>query len=341
MMSCGSMLRIAAASVVAVSVSFAAPGALAAGKVVVQSWGGIWGKHMKEAWFEPFEKKTGISVELRTQGSMMAALAKLKAQKDSMGIDVWVTGMAPTILADQAGLIDAIPRDKLSNAKHLAPGLIGDKFVATWVIFYGLIYDKTRVPFQITKWTDLADPRLKGKISVPHGTGYGGKFIVLLSWLNGGSEKNIDPAFAMLEKIKPNIAIVSKSDPEAIKFLTSGETAVATMMPLGNFFKAREAGDKYVFVAPEPYVPANFNNFALMKGPNTENAIKFIDFAISKEAQENFAARVGIVPVNSQSAVPEKLKAFTPDRSKFRFPDDAEITKHLPKWADRWNKAIQ
>lgn len=332
---------LAAAGILAVAALTASTGATAAGKVVVQTWGGTWGKHMREAWFDPFEKATGITVEMRPQGSMMAALAKLKAQKSNMGIDVWVTGMAPTLLADEAGLVHPIPKDKLKNAGDLAPGLLGKNYVGVWTIFYGLVYDKTRVPFQITKWTDLADPRLKGKISVPHGIGYGGKFIVLLAWLNGGSETNIDPAFKMLEKIKPNVAVISKSDPEAIKFLTSGETAVATMMPLGNYFKVRQAGDKYVFVAPDPYVPANFNNFALMKGPNTENAIKFIDFAISKEAQENFAARVGVVPANAKAKVPEKLKAYTPDRSKFKFADDAEITKHLAKWADRWNKAIQ
>lgn len=325
----------------ALALAGAAGTAHAAGQVVVQTWGGVWGKQMKAAWFDPFEKETGIKVVMRPQGSMMAALAKLKAQKGRMGVDVWVTGMVPTILADQAGLLQAIPKDKLSNASGLRKGLLGDKYVGVWTIFYGLVYDKQTAPFAIKNWNDLTDPRLKRSISVPHGTGYGGKFIVLMSWLGGGSEKNIDPAFAMLSKLRPNIAVISKSDPEAIKFLTSGETKVATMMPVGNFLKIKEAGSRYVFVAPEPFVPANFNNFALMKGPNTENAIKFINFAISKKAQEDFAGRVGIIPAHKDAAIPEKLKQYTPDASKFRFPDDAVITKHLAKWADRWNREVQ
>lgn len=336
------MFRMMAGAAGALMLSMAAHGgALAQGKVVVQTWGGIWGKQMKAAWFDPFEKKTGIKVVMRPQGSMMAALAKLKAQKGRMGIDVWVTGMVPTILADEAGLLQSIPKDKLSNAGELRDGLLGDKYVGVWTIFYGLVYDKQKAPFPIKSWNDLADPRLKNSISVPHGTGYGGKFIVLMSWLGGGSEKNIDPAFAMLSKMRPNIAVISKSDPEAIKFLTSGETSVATMMPVGNFLKIKEAGSRYVFVAPKPYVPANFNNFALMKGPNTENAIKFIDFAISKQAQEDFAARVGIIPANKNAAIPEKLKQYTPAADRFRYPDDAEIKKHLAKWADRWNREVR
>ena len=170
--------------------------ALAQQKVVVHAWGGVWGDAMKTYWFEPFTKATGIQVEMVPQGSMMESLAKLKAQKDNMNIDVWVNGMTPTILADEAGLLAPIPRDQLTNAKDLAAGMIGDKYVASWNIFYGLVYNKDKVPFQIKNWNDLLDPRLKGQVGVPHATGYGGKFIALLSWLGGGSEQNIDPAFA-------------------------------------------------------------------------------------------------------------------------------------------------
>ena len=56
---------------------------------------------MKEAWFDPFEKATGIKVEMRLQHGMMDALAKMKASKDNIGVDVWVTGLVPTMLADE------------------------------------------------------------------------------------------------------------------------------------------------------------------------------------------------------------------------------------------------
>lgn len=310
-------------------------------KLVLHAWGGVWGEGMKAAWFEPFEKATGIKVELRPQGSMMDSLAKLRAQKDNMDIDLWLTGMTPTILADEAGILASIPRAQISNARYLPPAMIGDKYVGVWSIFYGLVYNTQKVPFQIKNWNDLFDPRLKGKISVPHATGYSGKFIALLGWMGGGNEKNIDPAFVLAKKLMPSVAVISKSDPEAIKLLTSGEVDVATMMPPGNFIEIRKAGAQYAFVAPDPYVPANFNNFALLKGPNQANAIRFIDFVLGKDRQADFAERMAVIPANSEAALPKSLAAYTPGRDKLRYADEAVVTRDLNAWADRWNREVQ
>lgn len=310
-------------------------------KLVVVSWGGTWGDAMRQTLFEPFEKATGVKVELRTQGSMMDMLATLTAQKDRMEADLWVTGISPTLLADKAGLLQSIPKDKIPNAASLPPALVGDKYVALWNIFYGVIYNSEKVPMKITKWSDLYDPRLKGKVGVPHGSGYSGKFILLLSWLNGGNETNIDPAFAELNKLKPNIALVNKSDTDAIKFLTTGETDVAVMMPVGNYLGIKENRDKYVYVAPEPYVPVNFNNFVLLKGPNSANAIKFIDFALSPEAQSALAEKVLVIPANPKAKVPDALARFAPANDKLRFANEEIVTGELPKWSERWNAAVQ
>lgn len=310
-------------------------------KLVVVSWGGTWGEAMKETLFKPFEKETGISVELRTQGSMMDMLATLTAQKDRMEADVWVTGIAPTLLADKAGLLQSIPRDQIPNAAELPEGLVGDKYVALWNIFYGIAYNAKTVPFEIKDWRDLKDPRLKNRIAVPHGSGYGGKFITLQAWLGGGGEQNIEPAFANLEALKPNIAVVTKSDPDAIKMLTTGEVDVATMMPVGNFLQIKERGSQYRFVAPTPYVPVNFNNFVLLKGPNSAAAIKFINFALSPTAQSALAEKVLVLPANPKATIPAALKPYTPVNMKMRVADEATIAEQLPSWANRWNAALQ
>lgn len=336
------MKRLFALAVAATAFVACMPGAQAQEKkVVVHAWAGVWGDAMRAAWFAPFEKETGIKVELRPQGSMMESLAKLRAQKDNMDIDVWLTGMTPTILADEAGLLASLPRDKMQNAKYLPPALIGDKYAAAWTIFYGIVYNKQKVPFEIKSWNDLLDPRLKNKISIPHATGYGGKFMLLLAWLGGGGEANIEPAFALGKRLMPNVAVISRSDPEAIKFLTSGETDVATMMPYGNFIEVQKSGSQYAFVSPDPFVPTNFNNFALLKGPNLENGIKLIDFALGKEPQADLAARMGVIPANSEAPTPASLAAFAPPREKLKFPDEAAVTTNLNAWAERWNKEVQ
>lgn len=310
-------------------------------KIVVISWGGPWGDAMREVLFDPFTEETGIEVELRTQGSMMDMLAQLVAQKDRLDADLWVTGMVPTMLADSEGLLADFPLDEMPNVQALSADLASENHVALWTIFYGLVYNTDVVPFEITSWEDLKDERLAQSISIPHGSGYGGKFILLQAWLGGGDEQNIDPAFDNLEALKPNVALVTTSDPDAIKFLTSGETDVATMMPVGNFLDIQESGDQYRFVAPEPYVPANFNNFALLNGPSTEAAVEFVNFALAPERQTALSERLLVLPANPEAAVPEALAPYAPATDQLRFGDEVAIGEALADWSNRWNAALQ
>lgn len=331
---------IAGAGIAAAAVLAPVAGA-AAEKITVISWGGTWGDAARETLFDPFTAETGIEVELRTQGSMMDMLASLVAQRDRMDADVWITGMAATILAEQEGLLQTIPYDRMPHAAAVPSDMAGDTYLGLWQIFYGLVYNSRAVPFEITSWDDIFDPRLRGSISVPHGSGYGGKFIVLMSWLDGGDETNIDPAFTRLERLKDNIAVVARSDADAISFITSGETDVATMMPVGNYLRIRESGDHFRFVAPEPFVATNFNNFALLNGPNSEGAIKFMDFALRPDRQEALAERVLVLPVHPEAAVPEALAPFAPAPGNLRYADDRAISGVLPQWVERWNRLIQ
>jgi putative spermidine/putrescine transport system substrate-binding protein len=272
---------------------------------------------------------------------MMDMLAQLVAQKDRIDADLWVTGMVPTMLAAQEGILADFPIDEMAHVADLPEALAGPNHVALWNIFYGLVYNSDAVPFEITAWDDLKDERLSQSISIPHGSGYGGKFILLQAWLGGGDEGNIEPAFENLEALKPNVALVTTSDPDAIKFLTSGETDVATMMPVGNYLKIRESGDQYRFVAPEPYVPANFNNFTLLDGPNSEAAIDFVEFALSPERQAALSERLLILPANPEAEVPEALEPYAPAPDKLRFGDEVAIGDALADWASRWDAAVQ
>ncbi|WP_175483337.1 extracellular solute-binding protein [Salinihabitans flavidus] len=296
---------------------------------------------MREVLFDPFTEETGIEVELRTQGGMMGMLSQLVAQKDRLDADLWVSGMVPTMLAEQEGILADFPINEMSNVAPMPDNLAGENHVALWNIFYGLVYNSDAVPFEITAWEDLKDDRLTRSISIPHGSGYGGKFILLQAWLGGGDEQNIEPAFENLEELLPNVALVSTSDPDSIKFLTSGETDVATMMPVGNFLKIRESGDQYKFVAPEPYVPANFNNFTLLDGPNSEAAIEFVNFALAPERQTALSERLLVLPANPKAKVPEALAPYAPSPDKLRFGDEVAMGEAVADWASRWDAAIQ
>jgi putative spermidine/putrescine transport system substrate-binding protein len=331
---------LAAAAIAAIGTASFDTGAHAAEKVVVMTWGGTWLDYMKKHVIEPFEKETGIEVEVLTHQNTMDGLAKLKAQKADLDVDVWATSPVPALLAAEEGISQPIQKETLANAQYLPDALVTSEWVAWYRFFFGVAYDADAVPEGITEWQDLWDPALAGKLAVPSADNAQGKFVVLLSWLGGGDETRVDPAFEMAQKLKPNVATFFKSDTDQDKYLQSGEVGVASFMMVGNFLPMAES-ENLKFVAPKPYVPATVDVFTLLKGKNTENGLKFIDFALGKQAQTAFAAEAAVLPANREAAVPADLAKYAPPESQYRYVDEKAVMDGLQSWVERWNREIQ
>jgi putative spermidine/putrescine transport system substrate-binding protein len=315
-------------------------GAQAQEKLVLMTWGGTWLDYMKKDVIEPFEKETGIKVEVLTHQNTMDGLAKLKAQKANLDVDVWATSPVPALLAAKEGLTQPIDKTKLANAQYLPDALVTPEWIAWYRFFFGIAYNDKTVPGGIKEWKDLWDPALAGKLAVPTGDYAQGKFVVLLSWLGGGDEKNVEPAFDLAKKLKPNAATFFKTDTDQDKFLQSGEVGVASFMMVGNFLPMATTAN-LKFVAPKPYVPATVDVFTLLKGHNTANGLKFIDYALSKQAQTAFAADAAVLPANREATPPAALAKYAPPESEYRYVDEKSVLNGLQSWVQRWSHEIQ
>jgi putative spermidine/putrescine transport system substrate-binding protein len=309
--------------------------------IKIISWGGSYGEAMRSAWMDPFTAASGIRSELRLQSGMMETLASLRANKGRIDDDLWVTGVTPTVLAKQDGLLEPIPVGQLKNAGQLPAEMVNETYVGVWRLPFGIIYNPETVPFEITKWTDLFDERLKGKLTAPQGSGYNGRFIALLAWLAGGDENNVDPGFELAKKLTPNVSIFTSADPEQVRLLSSGEVDVAAFAPVGNYISLRKSAPQYRFVCPKPYIPMSFNNIVILKGANVAAATAFIDFIIGKEPQEKIAEMLGFLPMNEQAELPAALRELVPPGTEVRYPDEVAIADKLTAWADRWQQEIQ
>src|SRR5262249_34694944 len=92
------MRLLLAVAVGFLSIAISDKGAQAEEKLVLMTWGGTWLDYMKKDVIEPFEKETGIKIEVLTHQNTMDGLAKLKAQKANLDIDVWATSPVPALL---------------------------------------------------------------------------------------------------------------------------------------------------------------------------------------------------------------------------------------------------
>jgi putative spermidine/putrescine transport system substrate-binding protein len=310
-------------------------------EVVVMTYSGVWGDSFKNNIADPFTKETGIKVKMVSMLTARDGMTKLMAQQENPQVDVWTADNATHALATERGLLaplseKSIPNLKLSKHK-------GTETSAVWYTFIpGIYYRSDKVPFELKTWEDLWDARLKGKVAVPDTVYASARFMVVVSLLNGGSEKNMDPGFAKLTALKPNIAMFYRTDSESIKFLESGEATVCSMGLLPNVYKLLGKDSLYRFVVPPKPQLIIFNNAALVKGRDPKLGSELINYMLSVQAQEAHCSEIGLIPVNKDAKVPEKLKSIIPPNFDQNYLIDFDlVNRELSGWTERFNKDIK
>ena len=309
-------------------------------RLTIQTWAGVW-EDGARAVGDAFAKQAGVEVRYEQQVNTRQGIAKIRAQKDNPQVDV-VFSTADALQQAQAdGLLVPINRAGAPNLTALAKQATRETSIDVGYIAFGLAYRKDLSPFEIKRYEDLLDPRLRGRVASPTAQYSSGRWIVQLAVNNGGSEKNVEPAFEFLRKLKPNIAtFVVGTDP--IKVLQSGEAAV-TYLIFSEVAKLLGGPDSpYRFVLPEGK-PVITNVLAIgMTNPKSADlANKFVNYMASAEAQEAYCLKIVCAPPHPKAQPPAELKAFRPPAELVYAPDWDLINKNLPAWDDRFKKEIQ
>src|SRR5918993_4570255 len=182
------MTRRSVVACLAVALIVASPlGASAADPLVVSVWGGNWKDTVERVVAKPFTAKTGIPVEFEVGGTL-DRLAKARVSKAAPLVDVTLTTTHVGRLYISDGLYEKLDMTKLSNSKDLAKeALRSDHHIGTWAYVYTIAYRPDQVQGAVTKWADLWEPRLKGKVGMPD---FDPSHIITISALmEGGNEK--------------------------------------------------------------------------------------------------------------------------------------------------------
>ncbi len=109
---------------------------------------------------------------------------------------------------EEGGYLDKLDPARIPNAKQLPKSAFDGNKVLIWTTQEGIVYNTAKfkeagIPAP-KKYADLADPRLRGKVSVPDVSAGGAiPAIVGMSIEAGGDENNIDPGLALINKIAP------------------------------------------------------------------------------------------------------------------------------------------
>lgn len=321
----------------------------AADTMYVAGFGGSVEAAFRDKIIPAFEAKAGIKV-VYVPGNSTDTLAKLQAQKGKQEISVAIIDDAPMSVAVDAGLCEKL--EEGSNSKNVYPSArrpggqaIGLGYGATGLVYNTQVFAKNGWA-PPTSWKDLEDKRYVGKMVIPPiSNGFGLLALIMEARLNGGSEDNIDPGFAVMKRIAPGVLSWEPSPGKMAEMLQTGEAAVG-VWGNGRVRALVAQGAPVKFVYPKEGALVILSEVCPVKGaPQPQQAQAFIQHLLSPEMQAIFTEATGLGPVNKETKLAPALAAdvvYGPDNvARLVKTDTKVINANRAAWTARWNREVE
>ncbi|HVE76027.1 MAG TPA: extracellular solute-binding protein [Actinomycetota bacterium] len=297
----------------------------------------------KEALIKPviaaFTKKTGIEVKLR-EGSTAELAVLLLEEKDRPQAEVFIAQDAGTMnkLSSEGVLEKYVPKGSEAVPADLK------SFDQTWVGVSGriraLVINTTLVPQADApaKLQDLRNPKWKAKVAMASI-----REASVVAWLESlvalrGEEYTLD----LLEGLKANGVKVLNNHEEVAAAVGKGEFAVGIVNQYYVFREKDEHSTPVAVIYPDQEeggvgTLVNASTVALIKGKAGDNAKKFADFLLEKEAQQLFAQGNYEYPLAAGVAARTELVALDSIR---RTPGGlAQLGSEIDKAVEIWDRS--
>jgi len=289
--------------------------AAAEGKILIYS---PWKDSVMKEFTELFEKTTGIkaeSINILT-GEI---LARLRVEKARPQADIVHSARASLLVqVEKRGLLAEYDPP---NAQHVLEKYQypEDKhFIGTTMYPLVFCYNSKLIEEMGVEppknYEDLLDPQWKGKIVMPHpaasGTAYAFVTTVLQMYREAGETGvNSKKGWDYLTKLMQNVAQYTRSGSAPSKMVASGEYPVGVTF-YDRVYKLQTEGYPIVPIFPSPIYAEPSCTAVVANAPNPEGAQAFLDFMLSKEAQE-LAKKTGNYSVRPDVEKPEGAIALT------------------------------
>ncbi|BCH12553.1 ABC transporter substrate-binding protein (plasmid) [Mesorhizobium sp. 131-3-5] len=307
--------------------------------LTVQTGTGEWGNCLKAAYFDPFEKATGIEVKT-TPENLDNSKFPLQVKTGHYQADVQSTDSMFALSKDGSDYLEPIDYTSIKK-DEIIPGFAFDNAVPldTWTIVLSYNSDKTggKTP---KSWADFFDlKKFPGKRGVNN---LAQPLITMALLADGVPAKNIVPfdydrAFKKLDSIKSEL-IFFDSGSQVQDLLTSGEASLS-MAFVNRADAARASGAPVGMVWNGALIGMDF--WAVPKGnPNASVAMQFLSFVLSKEINGRLTDCWAVGPVNTKAGVNPKWKDIYPSSHLDEpqvFLDDPDAVK----WLSVHNNEVQ
>ncbi|MFF6783460.1 extracellular solute-binding protein [Streptomyces sp. NPDC012510] len=238
---------------------------------------------------QEFTRTTGVKADF-VRLSSGEAVARIQAGKGNAEFDVWYGGPADGYAA--AGDGDLLEPYVSKNAAAI-PAKYKDASGLWTGVYVGALGFCSNTELLEEKdlkaprsWADLLDPKLKKDIGMAHPSTSGTAYTTLWTQVqlaNGDQDK----ALKYMRALHPNVLQYTKSGSAPAQMTARGEVAVGVIFS-HDCIATQEAGFPGLKVTfPSEGTGYETGGVAVVKGTkNPESARKFVDWALTPEAQE-------------------------------------------------------
>ena len=267
-----------------------------------------------EQLYDRFTEQTGISVNL-IEGKADELIERIKSEGANSPADILITVDAGRLWrAAQAGIFAPVESEILESQ-------IPDNLQDPDNLWFGfskrarvIIYNKDRVdPNKLSTYEDLADPKWKGRFIVRSSSNTYNQSLVAGTIEEKGEEATEE----WIEGLVANFARPPQgNDTSQIEDVAAG---VADLTLANTYYLARYEDNPEVFEKVGIFFPnqdgrgthVNISGAGLLQNaPNKENAIAFLEYLASPEAQEFFAIGNNEYPVVEGTPVNPVVESF-------------------------------
>lgn len=240
---------------------------------------------------QAFSKKYDVNTSL-VRNSTGSTLAKLEAERNNPQADVWYGGTLDP--HSQAGEMDLLTPYQSPNLEFVMPKFkdpAARKGNYSSVVYMGVLgfgvnterLKKLGIEEVPKCWKDLLDPRLKNEIQIADPQSAGTAYTAIATFVQLWGEED---AFRYLKALDANVSQYPKAGMTPSRNAARGETTIGIGF-LHNYSFEKEAGAPLEVIAPCEGTGYELGGVSIIKNArNLENAKLFVDWALSKEAQE-------------------------------------------------------
>jgi iron(III) transport system substrate-binding protein len=269
--------------------------------------------------FDAFTEQTGVEVNL-IEAKAEELIERVRSAGENSPADVLITVDAGNLWrADEAGILEPVESEVLTaaiseNLRHPEGKWFG---LATRARV--IIYNKETVsPEELSTYEDLASETWQGRVCIRSSTNIYNQSLLASIIASDGEEA----AETWAQGIVNNMAREPEGgDTDQIKAVAAGEcdVAVSNHYYLARLLASEDPADQEVANAVGIFFPnqddrgthVNISGAAVVAGaPNRDNAVAFIEFLASSEAQAIFAEQGFEFPVVNGVAASDIIQGF-------------------------------